>query len=189
MNTSSSRPQTPTTRIVRGALLAAGVTLALLAPAGAASARGAGAGWRPVTGLPDGAQVSCGANTVTLTFPENREYVRTLDGDGVTVDHTDQFTGSLSVRYTTADGKAITLSAGGPGTVTYYLNGDVETRSEGWYNFGFPDLAHAAELGVPQIFSTTGLIDFITHPDADQTITPIRVPAHVIDVCAELGFD
>lgn len=185
MNTSSSRRRT---QIGRLALLAAVAASALLIPAGAASARGAGAGWQPVTGLPDGATVQCGSHDVILNFPENREFVRTIAGDGVTVDHTDQYTGSLTVRYTVPGGKAITLSAGGPGTVTYYLNGDVETRSEGWYNFGYPDPVHQAELGVPEIFSTTGLIDYITHDDPAQTITPIRVPSHIIDVCAELGL-
>ncbi|QGN58549.1 hypothetical protein [Nostocoides sp. HKS02] len=126
------------------------------------------------------------SDPLTLTFPENKEFFRTTPGDGLVVDHVDQFTGSLSVRFTTASGRSVTLSAGGPGRVITYTSGDVETHSEGWYNYAFPDPRQAAELGVPQIFSTTGLIDYITHPD--QSITPVTVPHHVIDICAELGL-
>ena len=172
-------------RTRRAALVIVSAVTAVALPATAASARGDG--WQPVTGLPDGATVHCGATPVTLTIPENKEYVRTLDGDSPGIDHVDQFTGSLHVRFTTGSGQSVTLSAGGPGLTIYYgTNGDVETHSEGWYNFAFDTVRQAQELGVPQIFSTTGLIDYITHRDG--SITPVKVPNHVVDICAELGL-
>ena len=170
----------------RAAVVVLATTVVVAAPAAAASARGTGSGWQPVTGLPDGVTVYCGTAPVTLEFPLNREYTRTLDGDSPAVDHVDEFTGSLTVRYTTASGRSVTLSAGGPGRTIYWTNGDVETHSEGWYNYAFPDPAQASALGLPQIVSTTGLIDYVTHPD--QTVTPVHIPQHVVDVCGELGL-
>ncbi|NYG07140.1 hypothetical protein BJ986_001627 [Phycicoccus badiiscoriae] len=157
--------------------LAAG---AVLLTTSTASARGSDWHlWQP----PVGAVVACGDTPVNLSFPYNKEYQRSLPPSAGTTD-IQQFTGSLSVQFSTS-AKTVKYNAGGPGTVTTYTNGDVLTRSEGHYNFAVSP-QQAAQLGVPQIFGTVGLIEFITHPDG--SMSPIRIPRNVISVCADLGL-
>ena len=135
--------------------------------------------WQPPTGI----VAMCGATPVSLDWPYNKEYVRELPlTPGATDVH--QFTGSLTVRYATT-AKTVTYNIGGPGTVTTLANGDQVVRSEGHYDFGVTP-EQAAELGVPQIFNTVGLLEFVIH--ADGTMTPIRIPSNVTDVCADLGL-
>ncbi|MFC8500783.1 hypothetical protein ACFUC1_00385 [Pedococcus sp. NPDC057267] len=155
-------------------------TALLLLPATAASARGSGwTPWQPPVGI----VVACGSTPVDLSFPYSKEYVRELPLRPGTVD-IQQFTGSLTIQFSTAD-RSVRLNTGGPGLTITYANGDVETRSSGHYSFAVsPD--QAAQLGLPQIFGTTGLIDFVTHPDG--SMTPVRIPSTATDVCAELGL-
>ena len=153
---------------------------ALLLPAGAASARGQGwTPWQP----PVGVVVACGTTPVDLSFPYSKEYVRELPLQPGTVD-IQQFTGSLTVEFSAGD-RSVRLNTGGPGLTITYADGDVETRSSGHYSFAVSP-EQAAQLGLPQIFGTTGLIDFVTHPDG--TMTPVRIPSKATDVCAELGL-
>jgi hypothetical protein len=135
--------------------------------------------WQPPTGI----VAMCGATPVNLDWPSNKEYVRELPLTPGTTE-IQQFTGSLTVRYATAT-KTVTYNIGGPGTVTTLANGDQVVRSEGHYNFGVTP-EQAAELGVPQIFNTVGLLEIVIH--ADGTMTPIRIPSNVTDVCADLGL-
>jgi hypothetical protein len=160
---------------------AAAVTAAVLLPVGAASARGGG--WVPWQ-APTGIVSYCGDTPVHVTFPTNKEFVRDLPLQPGTTS-IQEFTGIIFVRYTTDSGATVLQNAGGPGTSITYTNGDIETRSRGHYNFGITP-EQAAELGVPQIFTTTGPIDYLTHPDG--SMTPVRIPNHVIDVCAALGL-
>ena len=167
-------------RRVVGAVIA--VAAAVLATGGAASARSANwILWQPPTDV----TVSCGNTPVHLTWPNNKEFVRELPLQPGTTD-IQQFTGTLYVRFTTDAGVSILVNAGGPGLAITYTNGDVETRSYGHYVFAVAP-EQAAALGVPPVFSTTGLIDFIYHP-ADNTMTPIKIPHDVIDVCAAMGL-
>jgi hypothetical protein len=53
-------------------------------------------------------------------------------------------------------------------------HGDVLTRGEGHDNFAVSP-ERAAQLGVPQIVSTVGLIEFVTH--LHGSMTPHRIPA------------
>lgn len=178
-----ARPEpTMAAHTVRRALLSIAVLAAgaVLLPTDGAWARSADwTLWQP----PVGVVVACGTTPVNLSFPYNKEYQRALPLTPDTVD-AQQFTGSLTVQFSTPD-KTVQYNAGGPGTVTTYANGDVLTRSEGHYNFAVT-AEEAAQLGVPQIFSTVGLIEFITHPDG--SMTPIRIPSKVTDVCADLGL-
>lgn len=157
---------------------------ALVIPARGASADAADwTPWTPYT-YPSMIDAACGATTVHVTFPMNKEQQRTETlPDGTTVQ---QITGTLRTHFATDAGAAVTLNQSGPGLVMTYPNGDVETRSMGQYGNGLSP-EQAAELGVPQMFASTGLIDFITHP-LDGSITPIRVPDHVDSVCAMLGL-
>lgn len=162
-------------------ITATAVAGAVLLPAGAASARGGGwAPWQAPTGITG----YCGDTLVHVTFPTNKEFVRELPLTAGTTD-IQEFTGTLLVRYTTDAGATVLVNAGGPGVVITYANGDAETRSRGHYNFGVTP-EQAAELGVPQVFTTTGFIDYIAH--ADGTMTPITIPHDVIDECAALGL-
>jgi hypothetical protein len=157
-------------------VLALGV---LLVPVGAAWARGGD--WEPVV-LPPEIEAACGATTVHLTFPVNDEYQRNLpQPDGSVVQ---QVTGRLVARFTTDAGAVVTANISGPGKAVLYPDGDVETVSTGRYGYTLTPV-QAAELGTPQIFTSSGPIDFVQHPDG--SITPISLPHHVTDVCAELG--
>ena len=168
-------------RRMRMLTTAAAAAAVVLLPVGAASARGGG--WVPWE-APTGITGYCGDTPVHVTFPVNKEYVRELPlQPGTTL--IQEFTGTLFVRYTTDAGASVLVNAGGPGMTITYANKDVETRSRGHYNFGVTP-EQAAQLGVPQVFTTTGLIDYITHDDG--TMTPIRIPTNVVDECAALGL-
>jgi hypothetical protein len=170
----------PARLTLRSLLVAALAVGALVLPSTGASARSSDwTLWQPPTGV----VVACGSTPVTLDWPYNKEYVRELP---LTPGATDvqQFTGSLTVRYSTAD-KTVTYNIGGPGIVTTYTNGDQLVHSEGHYNFALTP-EQAAQLGVPQIFNTVGLLEFVIHQDG--TMTPIRIPSNVTNVCADLGL-
>ena len=180
-----ARPEhtTPARALRRAALLVAALATALLIPAGTASARGGD--WQPVTGLPSVVPTACGSTAVNLTFRDNKEFqLETTLPDGTVVT---KFTGSLTAHFAAANGATLDQNIGGPGVVTKYPfpNLDTRFRSEGHFNY-IVNSTEAAQLGVPQIFSTTGLIEFVEH--ADGTATPITMPNHVIDVCALLGL-
>ena len=163
------------------ALLAVGIAAGGLATASSsASARSADwTLWQP----PVGAQVLCGDTVVDVDFPVNREYVRELSPTPGTVD-IQQLTGSLAVRFTTAQ-KSVSYNIGGPGTVTFYADGTVQVRSEGHYNIPLSP-EQAESLRFPQIANTTGLVQLLIHPDG--SIDPVRLPHHVTSVCADLGL-
>jgi hypothetical protein len=164
-------------RVPRGLVVVGALALAL-APT-AAWARGGG--WQPVQADPYDA--SCGATTVHVTFPVNREYYRAVtqpDGS-VVVD----FTGFLSEKFTTDAGASYTANISGPGTVTYYPDGSFHVHTQGHTGWTLTE-EEAAELGTPQIFVSYGLLDFISNPDG--SVVPIRIPNAITDVCAELGL-
>jgi hypothetical protein len=169
-------------RAARATLLAAATaaTALLLIPTGGASARSSDwTLWQPPTGI----VATCGNTPVALDWPYNKEYVRELPLTPGTTE-IQQFTGSLTARYR-APMKTVTYNIGGPGTVTTYENGDQLVRSEGHYDFGVSP-EQAEQLGVPQIFNTVGLIEFVIHTDG--TMTPLRIPSNITDVCADLGL-
>ncbi len=180
-NPSDPKPANPSRRTRRATLLTAGIATALLLPASAAAARGGD--WEPVTDLPAVVDDTCGTTGVHLTFRNNKEFqLETKLADGTVVT---KFTGSLTAHFVADNGATVDLNIGGPGVVTKYPNLDTRFHSEGHFNY-IVNATEAAQLGVPHIFSTTGLIDFIEH--ADGTATPITMPNHVIDVCALLGL-
>jgi hypothetical protein len=111
-----------------------------------------------------------------------KEFQRfTTQPDGTVVQ---QITGTDRTRFTTDSGASITVNISGPAKNILYPNGDVETVSMGRYGNGLSE-EQAAQLGTPQIFTSSGLIDYLTH--ADGSITPVRVPNTVTDICAALG--
>ena len=180
-DTANDEPTRPWRRRRAAAVLAVATATAVLIPGGVATARGGD--WKPVTGLPSVVDAACGTTGVHLTFRNNKEFHRdTTLPDGTVVS---QVTGSLTAHFVADNGATLDQNIGGPGVTTSYPNNDVRFHSEGHFNY-IVNATEAAQLGVPHIFSTTGLIDFIEHPDG--TATPITMPNHVIDVCAQLGL-
>ena len=143
------------------------------------SASGSGDGWQPLNALPFDA--ACGATTVHVTFPVNREFFRaTTLPDGTTQF---QITGALFITYSTDAGASVTVNASGPGTQFAFPNGEFEAQGTGLNSFTW-DAVSAATLGVPQISVSAGPIDVFFHSDG-------TVSGHmgniIEDVCAELG--
>jgi hypothetical protein len=158
--------------------IVAAATVSLLVSPTAAWARGDG--WEPLEVAPFDAP-GCGT-TLHISFPVNREYVRQSPGPDGTIIL--QFTGSLFVTFTTDAGESITVNASGPGMDVVYPNGDFEVHAEGWNVQGPLTPEQAADLGTPELFASTGLLDFTFN--SDGSATPISIPNHVIDLCAEL---
>jgi hypothetical protein len=162
----------------RFTLLGLAALVVLGALAGTASGRGGD--WQLVQATPYDA--ACGATTVHVTFPVNKEYYRVVETlpDG-TIQY--QITGSLFVTYSTDAGASVTVNASGPGTQFAFPNGDFEAPFTGLNSFTL-SAAQAATLGVPQISVSAGPIDVTSHPDG-------TVSGHlgniIENVCAELG--
>ena len=157
------------------------LVLAALAVLGvfAGNAAGRGDGWQPLNAQPY--DWACGATTVHVTFPVNREYFRaTTLADGTTQY---QITGALFVTYSTDAGASVTVNASGPGVQFAYPNGDFEALGFGLNSFTFTPES-AAALGVPQISVSAGPIDVIFHSDGSVSGHMGNI---IEDVCAELG--
>jgi hypothetical protein len=153
---------------------------ALLLPAGAAWARGDG--WQLIF-VPDTVDVACGSTTVHLTWPVNQEYFRNLpQPDGTIVQ---QISGNLTINYATDAGASLTVNTSGPAKNVIYPNGDYEVSGQG-LNTGQWSPEQAEQFGMPEVWWTSGPLDFIIHPDGSVTL--ITVPPHVTDICAELGI-
>lgn len=151
----------------------------LLVPANSASARRDG--WEPLT-YPPIVEGACGSTAVHVTFPDVKEFQRFIpQPDGTVIQ---QITGTDRTRFTADTGADVTLDVSGPGRNILYPNGDVEIVSTGRYaNALSPE--QATQLGTPQIFASSGLIDYVAHPDG--AMTPITIPHNVTNVCALLG--
>ena len=140
-----------------------------------------GDGWQLIS-LPPSVDAACGSTTVHVSWPVNQEYVRNLpQPDGTVIQ---QFTGFLVVNFRTDAGSSVTVNTSGPARSTIFLNGDYEVHSLG-LNTGAWTPEQAAEVGMPQVWTSSGLIDFVAHPDG--SVTPIVIPHDVTNVCAELG--
>jgi hypothetical protein len=161
----------------RFALLGLAALAVLGVSAGTASGRGDG--WQPLDAQPY--DWACGATTVHVTFPVNREFFRTSTLADGTIQY--QITGALFITYSTDAGASVTVNASGPGVQFAYPNGDFEALGFGLNSFTFTP-EHAAALGVPQISVSAGPIDVTFH--ADGTVSG-HMGTIIEDVCAELG--
>jgi hypothetical protein len=152
------------------------LTLAVvLVPAGAAWARGGE--WQKVNNPP--AEGACGSTTVHVTYPIDEEYYRLITLPDGTVEQ--QITGRLVANFATDAGASLYLNSSGPGKLFFFTNGDVEYRGTGLFSgpgFFVPS--------GPEILWSAGLIDVLFH--SDGSITYIRTPHHITDVCAALGL-
>ena len=164
--------------VARATVVLSAAIVALMVAPSAAWARGDG--WVHLAMDPF-VTTGCGT-TLHVSFPVNKEYVRTTEEpDGST---TFQFTGKLFITFATDDGASVTVNASGPGKDVAYPNGDFEVDAQGWNVQGPLTPEQQADLGTPELFASTGNLDFIFR--ADGSATPITIPHHVIDLCAEL---
>jgi len=150
--------------------------LAVLVPAGSAWARGDG--WQKLNNQP--VDASCGSTTVHVTFPVDQEYYRNVTLPGGAVDQ--QITGRLETNFATDAGASVTYNLSGPADLITYPNGDFEVRQFG----ALGDPGFFLPSGTPDIFNANGLLDDIFHPDG--SITFVKTPQHIVDVCAALGL-
>jgi hypothetical protein len=165
-------------------LLGSGMAAALgLLVMTATNASARGDGWQLVE-LPPNAAAACGSTTVHVSWPVNQEYVRNLpQPDGTVIQ---QSNGYLVVNFATDAGGSVTLNTSGPArSIIFFTNGDYEVHGMGLNTGAWPTPDQAAALGMPQVWATSGLIDFIAHPDG--SVTPIVIPHNVTDICAQLG--
>jgi hypothetical protein len=161
-------------------LLAFAVLGAVGALAGTAAGRGDD--WAPVTATPFDWQ--CGATTVHVTFPVNKEYQRvTTLADGTQLL---QVTGSLRVNLATA-GASLTVNASGPTNKATFdpATGNFDFISTG-QNIIFLTASQAAATGLPQLFTTSGPIDILFRSDGTVQVNQINTPT-LTDLCAALG--
>ncbi len=163
-------------------LLGSGVAVALgLLVMTATNASARGDGWQLVK-LPSSANAACGSTTVHISWPVNQEYVRNLpQPDGTVIQ---QFNGYLAVNFATDAGGSVSVNTSGPARSIIFLNGDYEFHGQG-LNTGSWTPDQAATTGMPQVWASSGLIDFIAHPDG--SVTPVVIPHNVTDICAALG--
>jgi hypothetical protein len=155
------------------AVLALGI---VLVPAGSAWARGGG--WEKVNNQP--VDANCGSTTVHVTFPVDQEYTRTFTLPDGTVEQ--DIIGRLITNFATDAGASVSYNTSGPAHLLTYENGDFEVRQYG----ALGDPGFFLPPGGPDIFVASGFLDDILHPDG--SITYLRTPHHITDVCAALGF-
>jgi hypothetical protein len=159
-----------------------GMVMVVAIGAVAGTAAGRGDGWTLVEVAPFDWQ--CGATTVHVTFPVNREYQRvtTLE-DGTLLF---QVNGSLMINLATDAGASLTVNASGPtNKETISPTTGLEFIATG-QNVGFFTAAQAASTGLPELFSTSGPIDF--HFPGDGAVQVNQVNMNTLtDLCAALG--
>lgn len=158
--------------------------MALLLSAGAASATASSdwSDWQPIPAGPNDA--SCGTTVVHVDFPRLDAYYRqsSPSADILLI----QTKGTSTVRFRTDAGAELTFHQAGPGLITVNLaTGDVTTLSQGEGVWGLTP-EQAAEFGAPsQIVWAAGLTELVSH--ADGSLTPIRIPPRLVDICAQLA--
>jgi hypothetical protein len=163
---------------VRKLLIATIAVGTILLPASTAWARGGG--WQPLPIPPFDA--ACGATTVHVTIPVNKEFYRAATLPDGTIEW--DITGALKATYSTDAGASVSANVSGPGTVLFFTNGDFQQLGRGLSAFAFTE-DQAAALGVPQIPQSAGPVDLTFHTDG-------TVSGHLgnilQDICAELGL-
>jgi hypothetical protein len=119
----------------------------------------------------------CGTR-VTVTEVVNREYQRvTTDADGTT--HF-QVRGAYKLRVTTTDGRTALINASGPGFHTLTEAGVYTFDGRGLNIFNLDRMAQEA-LDLPALSVLSGPIT--VRVDTDGSLTLVRAPAHVRNVC------
>jgi len=121
---------------------------------------------------------------VHVDIPVDRQYgtFSTLP-DGSTVL---KITGSLVWTLTnTETGTSVTVNASGPGTVTFPINTTLAVIDGSGLNIIY--ITNGADFGVPNIFYSSGKLQFTTDLSNDTIVSMPRTPHILQDVCAELA--
>jgi hypothetical protein len=159
-------------------LATTGLVTAVLATAPQADARGDG--WEKVPDSPPYTTHDCGT-TITITTTQNNEWSRTTtDADGTLLVQT---TGANKALVTTTDGRSARLNASGPSWQSLDQAGVYTYDGRGLNLFTLSQGA-AQDLGLPKDAVTSGPVTISVN--ADGTLTLVRGPAHVRDVCSLL---
>jgi hypothetical protein len=162
-------------RKARAALAIAALVAAALSTTGTAQARGDK--WVKVPDAGPYTIRDCGTR-VTVTEVVNREYQRvTTDADGTT--HI-QVRGAYKLRVTTKDGRTALINASGPGFHTLTEAGVYTFDGRGLNIFNLDRMAQEA-LNLPALSVLSGPIT--VRVATDGSLTLVRAPAHVRDVC------
>jgi len=122
--------------------------------------------------------------TVHVDIPVDRQYgtFSTLP-DGSTVV---KITGSLVWTLTnTTNGNSVTVNASGPGTITFPIGTTLAVVDGSGLNIIY--ITNGADFGVPNIFYSSGKLEFTTDLSNDTIVSMPRTPHVLQDVCAELA--
>lgn len=122
--------------------------------------------------------------TVHVDIPVDRQYgtFSTLP-DGSTVV---KITGSLVWTLTnTETGTSVTVNASGPGTIIFPIGTTLAVIDGSGLNIIY--ITNGADFGVPNIFYSSGKLQFTTDLSNDTIVSMPRTPHILQDVCAELA--
>lgn len=164
---------------MRKALLAVFAAAFTLTSASTALARGGG--WEPLPANPFDFD-ACGS-TLHIEFPENKEFFKLIpQEDGTTLF---KVTGKFKMTVTdVATGATLELvNVSGPGRSLIYPNGDFEFIASG-LNVLFLTGEQSAATGLPNVFVTSGTVDYLFR--ADGTVEVLDSGNIHSDICAEL---
>ncbi len=164
-------------RKARTALATAALATAMLSAA-AIPAQARGDGWEKLPSADPYTSVNCGT-TLTVTEVVNREWQRiTTDANGTV--HI-KITGAYKVLITTEDGRSALVNASGPAFHTLDAAGVFTFNARGLTILGGLDPEAAQDLGLPLDAVLSG--PFTVRVNADGTLTLVRAPAHIRNVC------
>jgi hypothetical protein len=125
----------------------------------------------------------CGFS-VHVDIPVDRQYgTFSTNENGDTVL---KITGSLVWTLTnTTNGNSVTLNASGPGTIVFPAETTLAIIDAQGLNIIY--ITNGADFGVPNIFYSSGLLEFTTDLSNDTIVSMPRRPHILQDVCAELA--
>jgi hypothetical protein len=149
--------------------------LALLAPTSTAWARGDG--WEPLD-FPDLEYTGCEGTNFFIDATANKEYGRVVTIGGQDVF---QITGTLKETVTNLDtGQSIDLESSGPGMLP--LDEPRIIGQGNWFFFLMP--GQSGETGLPDLFTTSGHIDFTV--DENGVFQSFELNGTMTDLCEVL---
>jgi hypothetical protein len=122
--------------------------------------------------------------TVHVEIPVDRQYgTFSTTEDGSTVL---KITGSLVWQLTnTTNGNTTTVNASGPGTIVFPINTPLAVVDGQGLNIIY--VTNGSDFGVPNIFYSSGLLQFTTDLSNDTIVSMPRTPHVLTDVCAALA--
>jgi hypothetical protein len=122
--------------------------------------------------------------TVHVEIPVDRQYgTFSTAEDGSTIL---KITGSLVWELTnTTSGNSVTVNVSGPGTIVFPIGTALAVINAQGQNIIY--VTNGADFGVPNLFYSSGLLQFTTDLSTDTIVSMPRRPHVLLDVCAELS--